>query len=90
LSPGMMAAQVGHALITWALEHGKPPENLVLLQAPNEQAIRDLFMKARALDIPASLFTEPDLGSEATAIAIGPGGRRMLSNLPLLFRTKST
>jgi peptidyl-tRNA hydrolase len=91
LAPGLQAAQACHALRLFSAEH--PDEdrawyegsnNLVLLQVPDEEAL--LGLNERANGTPRSLFKEPDVGDEATALAIGPSGRRLISNLPLLLR----
>lgn len=81
LKPGLRTAQVGHALITWVLAHGEPPDNLVVLQVPDLSALRAL---AERLEGDVVCFHEPDLGDELTAIAAGPALWRDLSTLPLL------
>jgi len=58
--------------------------NLVLLQVPNEAAL--LALKEKANGIPAALFREPDVNDEATALALGPEARGLVSNLPLLLK----
>ncbi len=82
---GLRTAQVGHALIGWALQYGQPPDNLVVLQVPDLAALEKLSMQ---LNLQAATevvrFHEPDLDDELTAIAAGPGLWRMLSSLPLL------
>lgn len=84
LPAGLRAAQVGHALIAWTVRYGPPPENLVLLEVPDEQAL--LGVLARCVDCDAAAFHEPDLNGEFTAFAVGPRAARALSNLPLLLR----
>lgn len=83
LSAGMRAAQVSHALIEWTCRFGRPPENLVVLQVPDEDALLDLVGRL-ADDCRRHLFHEPDLDGEATALSVGPEGWRQLSSLPLL------
>ncbi len=82
LDVGLRTAQVGHALIGWVLEHGRPPDNLVVL------AVRDLDELHRIYDRLEGHrfvgFHEPDLGDELTAVAAGPEAWRALSSLPLL------
>ena len=81
LPAGLRTAQVGHALITWVLAHGAPPENLVVLQVPDLAALHAL---AERLDGDVVRFHEPDLDDALTAIAAGPDSWRALSSLPLL------
>lgn len=82
LPPGLRTAQIGHALIGWVLEHGAPPENLVVLQAKNEKHLWELLEQLNGSDRYA--FHEPDLDDALTAIAVGPEHWRKLSSLPLL------
>lgn len=91
LKPGLQAAQACHALRLFVEEHPEidrawyaNSNNLVLLQIPNEAELLELHKSLG--DIPSSLFREPDVNDEATAIAIAPSGRRSISNLPLLLR----
>lgn len=81
LPVGLRTAQVGHALIAWALAYGEPPENLVVLSVKN---LAELTALSERLEGDVIRFREPDLGDELTAIAAGPALWRALSNLPLL------
>ena len=81
LSVGLRAAQVGHALIHWTLEHGAPPDSLVVLQVPTLEALHRVHDRLVGRVV---AFHEPDLGDELTAIAAGPECRRAVSSLPLL------
>lgn len=73
---------MGHALIQWTLEHGRPPESLVVLQVPNLEALHAVYDRVK--DARFVGFHEPDLGDELTALAAGPECKRLLSSLPLL------
>jgi peptidyl-tRNA hydrolase len=91
LKPGLQAAQACHALRLFSAEHPEEDRawyegsnNLVLLQVPDEREL--LALREKADGCPASLFREPDLGGEATALAFGPAARKTVSNLPLLLR----
>jgi len=91
LKPGLQAAQACHALRLFSAEHPEEDRawyegsnNLVLLQVPDEKAL--LALRDQANGCPASLFREPDVGDEATALALGSSARRIVSNLPLLLR----
>ncbi len=81
LPVGLRTAQVGHALITWALEHGAPPDNLVVLSVADERALQAVLARVEGRVV---AFREPDLGDELTALAVGPEHWRALSSLPLL------
>lgn len=81
LPVGLRTAQVGHALISWALEHGVPPDNLVVLQVPGLEELHDVL---RRLEGRVVAFHEPDLDDELTAVTAGPEHWRALSSLPLL------
>jgi len=91
LAPGLQAAQACHALRLFAEEHPEEEQkwyeesnNIVLLQVPNEKEL--LALKEKANGYPVSLFREPDVNDEATAIALGPEARPLTSNLPLLLK----
>lgn len=84
LSVGMRAAQAGHALIAWVLQHGEPCENLVVLQVPGRLALQDLVPRLRSVSDRVVLFYEPDLGEQLTAIAAPPECWRIVGALPLM------
>ena len=86
LPPGLRAAQLGHACIHWVLKFGKPPDNLVLVETEDREALEALRDALRAEDIPLVEFHEPDLNDELTALAVDPSGWKRLSELPLAFR----
>lgn len=90
-SAGMQAAQLCHALRAFSEEHPdhdrswfERSNTLVCLKVPNEESLMQLHNRVRARDVPASLFREPDLNGQATALAVGPMGRRICSTLDLL------
>lgn len=91
LAPGLQLAQACHALRLFAADHPEVDKawyegssNLVVLQAPSEEEL--LALAARAGEVPTSVFREPDLGDEVTAIALGPTGAGLVSQLPLALR----
>ena len=91
LAPGLQAAQACHALRLFVEEHPAEEKkwytesnNIVLLQVPNEAEL--LSLKKRANGYPASLFREPDVDDEATALALAPDAKPITSNLPLLLK----
>lgn len=81
LDVGLRTAQVGHALIEWTCQHGRPPDNLVVLSVDDEV---ELLAVERQLRGRVVCFEEPDLDNEVTAVAVGPEGAKQLSSLPLL------
>jgi len=64
------------------MEHGNPPENLVVLQVPNEEALHDLMRRLDGHRVVA--FHEPDLDDQLTAIAVGPECWREVSSIGLM------
>lgn len=82
LPVGLRCAQAGHALIGYVLEHGAPPDNLVVLQVPDLAAIQRVLTRVRAGRHTA--FFEPDIDNELTAVAVAPEQGRALSSIPLM------
>lgn len=94
LNPGSRAAQLCHAIRAFTEEHPdvdrvwfERSNTLVLLEVPGETELLRLATRARENHIPCSLFREPDLGDQATALAIAPDGRRLVRRLPLALTT---
>ncbi len=58
---------------------------LVFLSVRNESELLKLKELAQALNIPFSLFLEPDLGNQYTALALSPtvDSKALTKNLPL-------
>jgi len=67
-----------------ALHWKKNSNTVVCLAAKDESHLRSIVAKLQSKNIHVSLFTEPDIGEQLTAIAVAPSGdaRRMLSYLP--------
>ena len=94
LDPGLQAAQACHAMRLFADEHRTEENqwyrfsnNIVLLQVPNKEELVALAYKAVNDSIPCSMFKEPDVNDEPTAIALlGRGAKKMTSHLPLALR----
>lgn len=95
LSAGSQVAQAAHAAFLFSAEY--PSEfqawhqnsnYLVVVSVPDENALMDLASRALRTDIGVSLFHEPDLNEELTAIAIEPGdtARKLCSNFPLALK----
>lgn len=86
IPPGLRAAQFGHAIITWVLTHGRPPDNLVLVEVPDESSLIAVTKQLDGAGVRVEVFREPDLDDEMTSVAVGPEGWRLLSSLPLAMR----
>lgn len=104
LAAGLQIAQACHALRCFTHAHPKEdrawfygpdqtleprgPNNIVVLQVPDEKALHDLFCRAvRDPDVAGAPFYEPDLDDSLTAIALGgEGASRYVSSLPLALR----
>jgi len=94
LAPGLQAAQACHAMRLFVEEHKleenewfRFSNNIVLLQVPTKEALVELAYKAVNEDIPCSMFKEPDVNDEPTAIALlGRGAKKLVSSLPLALR----
>ena len=93
LAPGLQIAQSGHALVAFQHEHASTYEewhrssnNLVCLSVKGKGELAKLAYDLTCRGVEVSLFREPDLGDEPTAIAVAPSGGKMLSTLPLALR----
>ena len=84
LPVGLRAAQVGHALLSYALQERPVPDNLVILQVSSQAALEALQAALAEEGIDHVGFHEPDLDGELTAIAVDPAGGRHLSQIPLM------
>lgn len=93
LAPGLQAAQAVHAKELFSHEHPEvnsewyeKSNNIVLLQVPNKESLVELAYRMMQEKIALSLFREPDLQDEPTALALSPQAARHLSSLPLALR----
>ena len=87
------AVQSGHAAIDFQHEHPvearqwqKQSNYLAFLTVENEQDLINLASKAILMGIKHTIFREPDINNEITAIAFEPSeaSRKLTSNCPLL------
>ena len=62
-------------------------QNLIILEVPNQQSLIDLIQKLDGYS--TSIFREPDINNEITAIAVEGMARPILSNLKLLFTNET-
>jgi len=95
LEPGYQAVQSGHAAIQYVFEHPECAKNwfensnyLGFLAVQNEQELVNLINKASEKEIKFSVFREPDIDNQITAIALEPGllSKKLCSNLRLALR----
>lgn len=95
LEPGYQAVQSMHALRQFTAEHPEvdlewfqSSNYLGLLSVCNEEELHKLVEKATDLGIKHSIFREPDIGNEITAIALEPSqqSKKLCSGLKLALR----
>ena len=93
------AVQISHAALQFQHQHFDVAQQwhdydnrLVFLEVDDESALLDLKLKADTLQIPCSIFLEPDQGNTYTAIALAPieESRALTKNLKLCkFKDKT-
>lgn len=97
LSEGYQGVQSIHAGIQFIFEHPeyaecwyKQSNYLGFLSVANEQELLELIELATAHDIRLSVFREPDVDNQITAIALAPGqkSKKLCSRLPLALSKK--
>jgi peptidyl-tRNA hydrolase len=95
LSPGYQAVQSMHALRQFTAEHPEIDKQwfeqsnyLGLLSVSNESELARLIDKAHKEGIRFSIFREPDIEDQITAIALEPGlkSKKLCSSLKLALR----
>jgi hypothetical protein len=93
LTIGYQAVQSGHAAIQFQHEHPelaqlwyKNSNYLAFLTTANEEELETLILKAEARNIKHSIFREPDLGNQITAVAFeaSDDARRITSSCPMM------
>lgn len=98
MSDGYQAVQPAHALAQFATEHSQifnnwqtKHKNLVLLAVKDQNELELLILKLLNKGIKHSVFHEPDINNEITAIAIEPNEEsyKMTSSLPLALRERN-
>lgn len=87
-----------HAAIQFMFEHPEYSQEwfihsnyLGFLSANDEEHLKNLTNKAMETGIKFSIFREPDIGNQITAIALAPGPqtKKLCSKLPLALRSVS-
>ena len=95
LSPGQQAVQAAHAAIEFQHEHPTIAKEwntiskyLVFLSVENEKVLHQLLEKIKYRDIKHTIFAEPDIGYQLTAVAVEPSERtrKLTSKLPLALK----
>lgn len=96
LEPKYQLAQTLHAGLQFALEYREKfdqwdleSKSVICLSVADENELRDLHNKLTTdLGYKVSMFCEPDIGNEATCLAVYAdyGLRKKLSSLPLALR----
>ena len=95
LEPGYQAVQSMHALRQFTAEHPEidkiwfeQSNYLGLLSVKNEEELLGLIEQATNQGINHSIFREPDIDNQITAIALSPGAKskKLCSRLPLALR----
>ena len=83
-----------HSIAQFIFEHPKISHlwfknpYLIQLSVENEDELKHLIFKLQKLNIKFSIFREPDIDNQITAIAIEPSDKtkRLVSNLPLMLK----
>jgi hypothetical protein len=82
LEPGLQMAQALHVAFVFAQEHPNETKQwmtdsnyIAALNSANEQELHQLIQEAMLQDILFSVFREPDINNEVTAIALAPGSK---------------
>jgi peptidyl-tRNA hydrolase len=90
LDAGAQIAQACHALRLFHEEHPEvdaswysSSNTLVVLSVEDEYALLTLSVEAARKGLRFSIFQEPDLGDQSTAMVLEPRGKRICRGLPL-------
>lgn len=95
LEPGLQIAQSCHVVFSFSQEHPEETKTwmiqsnyIAVLSCLNEQELILLLENAEKYGIKFSVFREPDIDNQITAIAIEPGvkSRKLCSSLKLALR----
>ena len=95
LTPGSQAVQAAHAAIEFQYEHPEIAQEwntnskyLVFLSTENEDSLKEFIEKAKQREIKHSIFVEPDMGDQITAVALEPTqmAQKLCSSLPLALK----
>lgn len=98
LTNGQQSVQSCHAAIDFIFQHPsraspwhEESNYLVQLVAKDEQHLLKIIASCQMRMIDYTIFREPDLNNEITAIALEPSiaTQKITSSLPLLFKSKN-
>lgn len=98
LEPGYQLVQSVHSAFDFSLEFPEVTKDwntqsnyLACLAAKDEASLFTLISKLEAKGIQHTVFREPDIDNQVTAVAIAPGetSRKLTSNYPLALRTEN-
>lgn len=93
MSLAVQTVQSAHAAIDFQYQHPAEATNwfknsnyLALLTVKDEESLKDLIIKATMRGIKHTIFREPDLDNQITAIALeaGVSSQKLTSSLQLL------
>lgn len=87
LKPAYAGVQSGHAVAQYLIEYGSKNwknEYLIYLTVADENELKQLLQRLQTMMAGITVFREPDLENEITAIACVPDKYKMFSKLPLL------
>jgi peptidyl-tRNA hydrolase len=96
LEPGLQMAQSCHVVFSFSQEHPNETKTwmnnsnyIAVLNSPDENDLQRLIEQADAHNIRFSIFREPDIGDQITAIALEPGqkSKKLCSKLPLALKS---
>lgn len=95
LKAGYQAVQAAHALINFQYEHPDIAydwyvnfQYLVSLSVKDEDELNLFIEKFKEANLKFTVFREPDIGNQITAIAVQPSERtlKLVSRLPLMLK----
>ena len=93
--PGQQAVQAMHAAIDFCFQHPEEAKDwqtksnyLAVLSVANESELQRLVQKLEQRGHTFTLFYEPDLGNQLTAVAIGYRDdlKKLTGGLPLMLK----
>lgn len=99
MSPGYRAVQSTHAAINFTFEHPnragpwfKDSNYLILLELKDEKQLKLLSRRCEELNLAHTVFREPDIQNQVTAVAIEPSllTKKLVAKIPLLFKDETT
>ncbi len=97
ISEGYRAVQSAHAAINFTFEHPgragpwwRNSNYLVLLETTDEQSLLNIIEQCEFFELKHSVFREPDIDNQITAIAIEPSPltQKLVRKIPILFKSK--